>query len=543
MFPLRADLLTLTLVAVGAAASTVVELQNHSQPAIDVLSYRISIEVGREASSFRARTDITFEVKRSGLDRVHFDLVGLSVDSVLAGLSPSAFRRDAGKLEVPLDRAADAGDTMKVAVYYHGAPDDGLVFRNNRYGEPAVFADNWPARARYWFPSVDHPSDKARVEFLVVTPPDWVVVANGRRIDERMIDDGSRRLTVWATDKPIPVYTMVVGAAELEVREVGAHCTDELDSCVEITQWSYPEDVGRAAGLFRRAPEMLAFFDSLIGPFPYEKLALVQSTTRYGGMENSSAIFFTERLGSGSRGDGLVAHEIAHQWFGDAVTEREWPHLWLSEGFATYFTSVFFEFADGDTAAARIRAGSEQRYISSNRDVPRPVIADEPDDLFGLLNANNYQKGAWVLHMLRLLVGDDAFFEAIRLYYSEFLHGTAMTSDLERIMEERSGEELSWFFQQWLWRPGYPQVDVRSEWSEGKRTLELHVLQSQPWPPFSFPLRIDVEGEGYKTSRTFWVEERESRHAWPLSGKPSAVIVDPDNALLGPTTLVRIADG
>jgi aminopeptidase N len=413
-----------------------------------------------------------------------------------------------------------------------------LVFRDNAHGEPAVFADNWPARARYWFPSVDHPGDKAGVEFSVKTPPDWLVVANGRLINERLTEDG-RRLTVWATDRPIPVYTMVVGAAKLEVRDVGTHCADGLDRCVEITQWSYPEDVGRAADLFRRAPEMLAFFDSLIGPFPYEKLALVQSTTRYGGMENSSAIFFTERLGSGSRGDGLVAHEIAHQWFGDAVTEREWPHVWLSEGFATYFTSVFFEFADGDTAAARIRAGSEQRYMASNRDVVRPAIADEPDELFRLLNANSYQKGAWVLHMLRRLVGDDAFFEGIRRYYSEFLHGTALTSDLQRVMEERSGEDLSWFFQQWLWRPGYPQVDVRSEWSDRDRTLELHVLQSQSWPPFSFPLRIDVEGDDYELSRTFWIGERESRHTWPLSGKPSAVVVDPDNDLLGPTTLVR----
>jgi aminopeptidase N len=543
MFPLRADLLTLTVAAVGAAISAVVELQDHSQPAIDVLSYRISIEVGRDASSFKARTDITFEVKRSGLDRVQFDLVGLSVDSVMAGLSPSTFRRDAGKLEVQLDRPADEGDTTKVAVYYHGAPDDGLVFRNNAHGEPAVFADNWPARARYWFPSVDHPSDKARVEFLVKTPPNWVVVANGRRIDERIIDDGSRRLTVWATDRPIPVYTMVVGTAELEVREVGEHCADQQGTCVEITQWSYPEDVTRAASLFRRAPEMLAFFDSLIGPFPYEKLALVQSTTRYGGMENSSAIFFTERLGSGSRGDGLVAHEIAHQWFGDAVTEREWPHLWLSEGFATYFTSVFFEFADGDTAAARIRAGSEQRYMASNRDVVQPIIADEPDDLFRLLNANNYQKGAWVLHMLRLLVGDDAFFEGIRRYYSEFLHGTALTSDLQGIIEERSGKDLSWFFQQWLRRPGYPQVEVRSQWSDREQALELHVLQSQPWPPFSFPLRIDVEGDGYKVSRTVWVKERESHHTWPLSGKPSTMSVDPENALLGPTTMVGMIGG
>jgi len=490
---------------------------------MDVLSYVISIEIAAEVDSVVAQAELRLTIEEASTDRLHFDLVGMTVDS-------------------NLKRPRAVGDTLNIAVYYHGAPADGLVFQRNRYGRPTVFADNWPTRARFWFPSVDHPSDKATVEFRVVAPAEWSVVANGRVTETSAWGQG-RTLTVWRAEQPIPVYTMVVGAAEMVVREVGTHCARGRDRCVSITQWTFAEDEERAARLFRRAPEVVAFFDSLVGPFPYDKLALVQSTTRYGGMENASAIFFTEGLSEGRRGDGLVVHEIAHQWFGDAVTEREWPHLWLSEGFATYFASVFFEFVDGDSAAQRVRADNEARYMASVEDVPRPVIEDEPQDLFQLLNANSYQKGAWVLHMLRQLVGDEAFFEGIREYYSEFLHATALSSDLQQVMEKTSGKDLGWFFEQWLLRPGYPKVGVHASWNAAAQALELNVVQSQSWPAFRFPLRIDVEGEGFSLTRTFWIDARESRFDWSMPGKPEGVIVDPANTLLGPTEMEKAAEG
>ena len=505
---------------------------------VDVLAYRISLDLGPEAPSLRAATAITLLVTKDGLDAARFDFAGLEVDSVKVEGGRAPFARDAESLEVQLGRRS-AGDTVTVEVYYGGTPENGLYFVRDEHGLTAVFADNWPNRAHYWFPAIDHPGDKATVEFRVRAPQEWAVVANGRLIAEELLEDGGK-LTVWATDQPIPVYTMVIGAADMSVSEVGAvGCEEGAGPCVLITQWVYPEDEERAFRLFREAPEIVAFFDSLIGPFPYDKLALVESTTRFGGMENSSAIFFPERAVRVGAGSGLVAHEIAHQWFGDAVTEREWPHIWLSEGFATYFASVFFEFTTGDTVAARVRANAEQRYLSSQRDVARPVIDAEPADLFDLLNSNSYQKGAWVLHMLRQVVGDEAFFEGIRRYYAGYVHGTALTADLRRIMEETSGQELSWFFEQWLWRPGYPQVEVRPSWDAGSKSLLLRVLQTQPWEPFRFLLEIEVEGEGYGLARTFWIEDRESDYTWSLPGKPDRIAADPKNSLLGPARVVR----
>jgi aminopeptidase N len=505
---------------------------------LDVLGYRIAVDVGPERQAYRASAEITFRLTVDRTERVGFDLVGLTVDSVTVDGARAHHELTAERLLVELGRTAAAGDTVVVQVFYGGAPEDGLVFSSNAHGRPTVFADNWPNRARYWFPGIDHPSDKATVEFRVRAPQEWRVVAVGELREVVDAEEGTR-LWVWATDRPIPVYTMVLGAGELAERELGTSgCDVEASPCVRVTQWTYPEDEEHVLGLFRRAPKMVAFFDSLVGPFPYEKLALVQSSTRFGGMENSSAIFLTERVGRMTSADGLLAHEIAHQWFGDAVTEHEWPHIWLSEGFATYFTSVFFEMVDGDDAGVASRARSEESYLESDA-VARPVIDAEPEDLFRVLSANSYQKGAWVLHMLRVSVGDEAFFAGIRRYYSDHLHGTALSADFQKIMEETSGKELDWFFEQWLYRPGYPQVEVEHSWDARESKLRVQVRQGQEWGSFRFPLDLKAEGEGYSLRRTFEVRDRESSFDWELPGAPQRVEADPGNKILGPVEVVR----
>lgn len=505
---------------------------------IDVLSYRISLDLKPQARALSASAEIALSVVRGDLEGVRLDLMGMTVDSVTLDGAAARFERLDDGLEIALARRTDAGDTVVAKVFYHGSPRDGLYFQSDGYGRPTVFADNWPNRAHHWFPAVDHPRDKATVEFRVSAPEEWKVVGVGRLKSEVDLADG-RKLSVWATERPTPVYTMVIGAGVLAVRELGAlGCTADADRCVRLAQWVFPEDEDRALRLFRRAPEMLAFYDSLIAPFPYEKLALVQSSTRFGGMENSSAIFFAEGVVRRSASDVIVAHEIAHQWFGDAVTEADWAHLWLSEGFATYFAAVFYEFADGAAVADRLRARAEQSYLGSG-DTNRPIIDTLPDDLFQLLNSNHYQKGAWVLHMLRRLVGDESFFAGIRRYYETHAHGTALSADLRRAMEEVSGRDLAWFFAQWLERPGYPQLEVHPYWEGDAGELALRIVQTQPWPPFRIPLEIEAEGEGYRLQQTVWVEGAKEEVTWALPGEPSRVAVDRANHLLGTAGVAR----
>jgi aminopeptidase N len=272
------------------------------------------------------------------------DFTGLEITSLSVDGRATPYEYRDGVIRIALPRARP-GASVKVDVTYRGAPDDGLIIKDNVHGRRAVFVHNWPNRTRFWLPSVDHPADKATARFTVHAPAAWQVVANGRLVAGPMPTpagavgaSGDRRTWIWQADEPISPYNMVVGAANLDVRTVGlaacgrAPASLRPDGCIEVTTWMFPEDADRAVPTFRRAAQMVDHFTDLIGNFAFEKLANVQSATRFGGMEHASAIFYSEQaIANGRLGEGTVSHEIAHQWFGDAVTEADWHHLWLSE--------------------------------------------------------------------------------------------------------------------------------------------------------------------------------------------------------------------
>ncbi len=509
----------------------------------DVLHYDLELALTEAADTLVGNA--TLRVVRSAPGPLVLDFSGLTTREVRVGGAASGFRVLPGRLTV--DPGGAVGDTVAVEIVYHGHPDDGLIMGSNVHGKATVFADNWPNRARFWFPSVDHPSDKATVSFTIHAPGEWEVIANGRMegpaspTSPGALGGGTgKRTWRWSTDVPIPTYTMVVGAADFAVGSAGlAACglapgSPREDACLDVTWWVFPEDSLRAAGLFRRSPDMVDFFAGLVGPFPYEKLAHVQSSTRFGGMENASAIFYSEEgIARGRDIEGTVSHEIAHQWFGDSVTETEWPHLWLSEGFATYFGTLYFEEADGVDRFRELLEGRREAYVTSDV-VDRPVIDPPVGDLFDLLNANNYPKGGWVLHMLRGVVGDETFFAGIRAFYARFRDANALTEDFQRVMEEAAGEELGWFFDQWLREPGYPVFEVAWGWDEGDSVAEVEVVQAQKpaWPTFRMPAVLEVVGPDGPHRFPVVIDERRERYRLPSGGRPREVRLDPDGWIL-----------
>lgn len=513
---------------------------------IDVRHYDVEIGLGDDEGWFGGRVEIELTTEVPAPPAARLDFTGLAVLAVtLDGATVDDWSLENGILSVPLGASPRGGH--RIGVEYRGTPDDGLILGENVHGDRTAFVDNWPNRARFWIPTVDHPSDKATVRYRVHAPEDWSVIANGRLVGQPLPTppdapgpaDSPRRTWIWSTEVPTPTYTMVVGAGELVITEVGlaacglAPASPRADGCVEVTTWLYPSDVATAAPSFRRAAEMVDFFADVIGPFPYEKLAHVQSATRFGGMENSSAIFYSESaLARGADIEGTVSHETAHQWFGDSVTEADWSHLWLSEGFATYFGAVFFEYAEGPDALRERMASSAERYLASP-DTLRPVVDDGRESLFDLLNRNSYQKGGWVLHMLRDVVGDETFFEGIRLYYERFRDATALTDDLRSVMEEVSGTELGWFFEQWLFQPGYPVLEVeRSTAADGGLEVTVRQLQNGYAPRFRFPLELGLSWSG--GARVERVEVTEAEQTFRLDGVSGTVEieVDPNGKLL-----------
>jgi aminopeptidase N len=507
-----------------------------ARPVHDALHYDITLVPSDTGTHVLAEVQTTWLLRSSEPVEMELDSAMRVVRVLVDGkpntrLSRTLYARSEGAIEVPHEK--QAGDTITTRVRYHGQVRDGLIVGRNQYGARTIFADNWPDRAHLWLAAQDHPSDKASVAFHVQAPVEDRVVANG--VLER-IDTLAYGNAVWhyRMDQPIPVYTMVVGIGRLtRTRLADANCRL---TCVPVTIWTYPEDSAYAVSdPFRRASEILDYYSGLIGPFPYRSLAHVESSTRFGGMENSTAIFYDEkRYREKNLGEPVVAHETAHQWFGDAVTEADWHHLWLSEGFATYLAALWRGHADGDSA---FHAGLQQMAdaVFASKEVQRPILDSAATDLMGLLNSNNYQKGAWVLHQLRGIIGDQAFFGGLRRYYATYRDSTALSSDFARVMAEASGRDLDWYFRQALTQPGYPTLDLR--WTHKGKKLTINVTQTQPpeWGTYRIPGLILLVDQ---TPVRLQIEGRQTRQVVEgIRRKPETIEVDPNRWWLMKTTV------
>lgn len=498
---------------------------------VDAIHYRVNLELKDSSDEINARTEILLHFTGDSVKEVSFDLAGLTVDQVKENDRAVRFIHSDGRVKVALEGSYRRGDRCRIEINYHGIPKDGLFIKKNKFGHRTFFADNWPNRAHHWLATIDHPYDKATVEFFVTAPDRYDVVANGQLIETRNLQNGMK-FTHWSENAPIPTYCMVIGAAEFAVINVGSW------NHIPVIYYLYPRDRENGIKDYGRTVQMLEFYTGLLGPYPYEKLALVQSSTRFGGMENSSAIFFDEKAFNGSgRLEGTVAHEIAHQWFGDSITEADWHHLWLSEGFATYFGNIFFERADGRDKFLELMREDREQYLAKYREDPRPIYDPSIKDLFLLLNANNYQKGGWVLHMLRRVMGDEKFFAGIRDYYRTHRDRTALTEDLRRVMEFHAGRSLEWFFKQWIYEPGYPVYDAVWKWNESAKELQLRVEQKQRQTLFRMPVDLDIEIGNSKNRETIEVSEREKVFTFKLDARPRNVTIDPDEWVLKVSTI------
>lgn len=519
-----------------------------SRPGFDVLQYAFRVEFPATPQPDTIRFVATTTARLTGTDRtLQLDLVaGMQVDSVQASATRTPFTRTGDAVSVPLTGAR--GDTVRVAVYYHGRPTDGLIIRRDSAGGWTAFGDNFPARAKQWLAVVDHPSDKALVAWDVIAPASHRVVANGTLLEETPVAlrrDGALPMvrTRWETVRPIYTAVMVIGVAPFAVVELGdtACGLAELPGCVQQSVWTPPEQRSTVPGNFVRAGEMVALFSRLAGPFPYEKLAHVSSSTRYGGMENAGAIFYAASLfRADSPSESLIAHETAHQWFGDAVTEREWPHVWLSEGFATYFSALWSEHARGDSALRRDLGAMRAQVLKAPITFTTPVINEALDDVGRVLNSNVYQKAGFVLHMLRREIGDSAFFRGIRSYYAAHRHGNAMTSDLQAEFERSAGRPLDWFFAQWLRRPGAAEVRLGWRWDATRKRLMVTADQGTRVPPYRLLLTVDVTDATGRVSRARIVVPAQASASIPvgvaLTAAPSQVVFDADVGVLGALT-------
>ncbi|HEY0679478.1 MAG TPA: M1 family aminopeptidase [Chitinophagaceae bacterium] len=508
-----------------------VSIHSLAQTKIDVQHYRFEVRLTDSSNVVNGTATIRFKAMQK-LDTVSFDLIntdtsnrGMTVLNVLSGGRSMKWAHRNNKLHINLSPAVAMGSVMDVRIDYSGNPKDGLVISTNKFGDRTFFGDNWPDRGRNWLPCVDDPADKASVEFLVTAPIHYQVVSNGVQIEETVLNN-QEKLTHWKETAALPTKIMVIGVAKFAVQYVG----DTLG--VPVYSWVYPQEKANAFYDYAQAKDVLPFFINNIGPYAYGKLANVQSKTIFGGMENAGCIFYNENTISGQRkAEDLLAHEIAHQWFGNMATEKSFAHLWLSEGFATYLTDLYMGEKYGkDTMNTRL-LDERNQVVVYNRRSPGPVVDSLTKNYMQLLNANSYQKGAWVLHMLRGILGADVFMKGVKTYYKKYAGSNASTDDFRKVMEEVSGKDLKTFFRQWLFTGGHPVLQIKHEFDVKKNAMTVTVTQQQEGL-FEFPLEIQFRNGSINVKKTLQIKKKEEKFMVSGVGAKSTLVVDPEVKLL-----------
>lgn len=507
-------------------------------PNIDAINYtfRINLSDTTDEISFVETIDIRYLA--AGEKTLRLDLVnvskklgnkGMEVSIVRSNGLPLKYTHENDVLRIQLPAPSIKDQRTSYTLIYKGIPASGLKIADNKYGDRTFFSDNWPNKGRHWLATIDHPYDKATCEFIVTAPSHYQVVSNGLKIEERDMEQGNR-LTHWRQSVPIASWLYVLGVAKFAVQYV-----DEFDG-KSIETWVYPQD--RDAGFYDFAvptKSALEFYSNYVGPFSYEKLANIQSNSVSGGMEAASAILYSENSVEGDRNErwrNVVIHEIAHQWFGNAVTEYDWDDVWLSEGFATYFTLLFIEYQYGrDAFLSGLQKSKKTIDAFYEKRPDYRIVHDNLSDMSNVTTIQTYQKGSWILHMLRGVVGTEVFWNGIQSYYRKYKDLNATTYDFRREMEEASGMNLEDFFDQWLYKPGTLQLKGTWQFDANKKEVTLRLNQVQTdGSIFKMPLEIGLYGTTDKQQliKRLHINNNSNTYTFTVDFEPKKVVLDPN---------------
>lgn len=510
-------------------------------PDIDAINYTFELQLSDETDEIHGKCTIDVRFLAEGIPALRLDLIkksvanrkGMRVTAVVVNGDPLSFKHENDVLLIALPSPSSKNERMQFTVIYEGIPATGLIIGKNKYGDRTFFSDNWPNKARNWLPTIDHPYDKATCEFVVTAPATYQVVSNGLLVEESDLSNGKRR-THWKQSVPIASWLYVLGVARFAVQ----HVDDFRGKAIQT--WVYYQD--RDAGFYDFAnptKKVLEFYSNYIGPYSYEKLANIQSNSVGGGMEAASAILYGDKSVTGNRSTrwrNVVIHEIAHQWFGNSVTEYDWDDVWLSEGFATYFTLLFIEHEYGrDAFIEGLRASKKRVDDFALKNPDYSIIHDNLEDMSKVTTSQTYQKGSWTLHMLRGVVGTENFWKGIQSYYRKYRNGNATTADFRREMEEVTGKDLPFFFEQWLYKLGTLKFGGNWQYDPDKKQAIITLEQVQEdGSLFEMPIEIGIYFEDRDKTHFEVVRmtDRSSIFYVDLMEEPKNIILDPNTWVL-----------
>lgn len=504
---------------------------------IDVTYYKLDLTVTTSPEYLKGVVTVKAFSRTAGLQKVTLDLMqSMQVTGVKAGTKSLAFVQKPSTVDITLDRSYDAGEEFAFDISYEGRPGSsgfGSFAFSDHNGVPWVWTLSEPYGAKDWWPSKDHPTDKAdSVDIWITCDAAFRAASNGRLVEVVDNGDGTRTYK-WQERYPIATYLVSLAITNYETFSNWFRYSP-TDS-MEVVNYVLPEQLDKARQSLAAVVGQLQIYSNLFGPYPFLKEKYGHAQFGWGGgMEHQTMTSI------GAFGSGLLAHELAHQWFGDKITCANWSSIWLNEGFATYSTGLYYE-ADRGKDAYR---GYMNRLMTDARTAKGSIYVADTTDVHQLFAwPLVYAKGATVLHMLRHVLGDSVFFTAVRAYAADpqLVYGTAVTEDLQRVCEDVSGLDLGYFFSEWIYGQGYPHYSY--SWSATpvgsayEVRIELRQQAGEQPSFFVMPIDFELKSGTWDTTVVLFNDAPLQTYLLQIPQAPDTVLLDPDDWILKDVTL------
>jgi aminopeptidase N len=513
----------------------------------DAIRYRISLTVDMNKKSLTGENQITMTPLNNGLKKCVLDAEYLDVKGVVDHQGKTMlFEQKDNQVFIDLNKTYNLTDTIRFTVKYKLDKQNlGLRFIDASPTNPKqVSSDCFPNKARQWIPCYDYPNDKVATEMIVTVDDNLKVLSNGTLVSVTNNPQNSTKTWHWSQDLPHSTYLISLSIADYEVIK------DSLGS-LPINYWVYHYHIEDAKRSFSKTPHMISFFNKLYNyNYPWAKYDQVISTYMGGGAEATTATLLGEGAVTDKNAEQdfsyerVIAHEIAHQWWGDLITLRSWEHTWLNESFGTYSDYLYTRNEYGADAGAYDLLGKKNQYLNEahNRYI-RPIVFNRYNDPGDNFDSHTYPKGANVLHLLRYILGDDAFFRTL----STFLHQNAFkpvdTHDFMKTVKEVSGKNMDWFFDQYIFSPGHAVFEVTKKWDESGKTIKINILQKQDSLPgvpiYTVPVNLGFSFPGKKVVKEVWLKNKSESFEFVFDQEPLLVRFDEGNYLLKELTFKK----
>ena len=507
---------------------------------VDILHLKLDLTPDFRARSIQGSAVMTFKPIATPLAELKLDAVKLRISEVTCSEPLMGWQNTDTQLILTFQSSIPAGKEASVTIRYSATPEAGLYFRTEELGYPASDAHLWsqgePTESRQWFPGFDAPNEKFTSEMICHVPDGMVVLSNGKLMSSDLDAAKGLRAFRWLQDKPHSNYLIALVAGYLKAIE-------DKHRDIPLALYCPASQVAFAKNTFEGTKEMMAFFEEEIGvPYPWDKYYQVAvSDYHWGGMENTTltvlneSTLYPDGFGTLRSSEGLVAHELAHQWFGDLITCKDWSHLWLNEGFATYYDALYEGHKHGrDQMLFAMKQNAES--VLNAGDDRTPIVYrgfGDPEEQFGY---RAYPKGSWILHMLRHQLGETLYRQCIQTYVERNKFGNVETEDLARVIEELSGRSFDAFFDQYVYHGQQPDLRIRYQWLEREKRVKLSITQQQTVSAevllFTVPAKIRFKGKFGTVDREIQIHEKNEDFSFSLPEAPLGVRFDPDFGLL-----------